>query len=160
MLGGVRIWYNGNMTHKYWTKEDYKALEEAISYKQLFDIALKILARMPDSPRTQVCGPISTGGKGSFEANMEYIDSVIKKLQEDGVNVFDQMPFEIPMSKIKKLNPVEGYDYNLLNDFYLPIFESGLVHKLYFLPDWKSSTGSKWEHEQAERLGLEIGYMK
>lgn len=147
------------MIHKYWTEEDYKALEKATTYKQLFEIALIILNRMPEN-RTQVCGPISTGGRGSFEANMEYIDSIIKKLQDEGVNVFDQMPFEIPMSKIKKLYPTEGYDYNLLNEFYLPIFESGLVKKLYFLPDWKSSTGSKWEHEQGLRLGIEIEYMK
>ncbi len=147
------------MIHKYWTKEDYKELEKAVTYKQLFDIALRIIKRMPN-PRTQVCGPISTGGVGNFEGNMKRIDSVINKLQEDGINVFDQTPFEVPMQRIKELNPVEGYDYGLLDDFYLPIFESGLISKLYFLPDWESSTGSKWEHEQGVRFGIEIEYMK
>ena len=147
------------MANKYWTEEDHKALREATTYKQLLEVALCVLARMPE-PRAQVCGPISTGGAGSVEENLKRFDQVIEKLQKENIEVFDQIPFEIPMQKIKTLNKVEGYDNNLLNDFYLPIFESGLVYKFYFLPDWESSTGATWEHEQARRLGLEIEYME
>ena len=93
------------MVHKYWTKEDCKMLDNAVSYKQLLKIALRVLARMPRSC-AQVCGPISTGGAGSVEKNLKRFDEVIEKLQKDGIDVFNQVPFEIPMQKIKTLNKV------------------------------------------------------
>jgi len=64
------------------------------------------------------------------------------------------------MHRIKSQREYDNYDELLLTDFYLPIFESRLVHKLYFLPDWESSTGASWEHKQAIRIGLEIEYIK
>lgn len=146
------------MSFKHWTDENHKDLLKSSTYKELLSIALDVLGRMPQ-PIGQVCGPISTGGAGSIEENLKAFDNTIRKLQESGHNVFNQMPFEEPMQIIKESRESEGYDDSLLEDFYLPIFESGLVHRLFFMPDWQSSYGAKWEHQQGKKLGLEIVYL-
>ncbi|MCR4283894.1 MAG: DUF4406 domain-containing protein [Parcubacteria group bacterium] len=146
------------MSLKYWDQEHFDKLETSLTYKDLFTIAEDVLRKMPP-PVGQVCGPISTGGAGSVEKNLKRFEEAIINLQQQGIEIFDQVPFEVPMQRIKNLRECGDYDNSLLYDFYLPIFESKLIHRLYFLPDWESSTGAKWEHEQALRLGLDIEYM-
>ncbi len=147
------------MTLQYWREEDYEQVENATTYNELRDVAFRVLARAP-KPCAEVCGPITTGGLGSIEKNLKRFNEEIRKLQKTGVEVFDQMPFEESMQRIKKLHETKGYLTNLLYEFYLPIFESGLIRTLYFLPDWKTSSGARWEHEQALRLGIEIVYLE
>ena len=147
-----------NLTKKYFKKEDWQDIDKAESIKDLYIVASRIMNRVPE-PRIQVCGPISTGGKGSINANLEVFNNKIKELQSEGFNVFDQMPFETPMHKmILKFMTKDKYMESILTDFYLPIFEGGYISELHFLPDWKSSYGANWEHEQAERLGIKIIY--
>ncbi len=147
------------MSLKYWDQEHYDSLDRAETYRDLFIVAEQVLRKMPP-PIGQVCGPISTGGAGSVEKNLKRFEVTIASLQQRGIEIFDQVPFEVPMQRIKSRREFEHYDDLLLIDFYLPIFESKLVHKLYFLPDWQSSVGARWEHDQALRLGLEIEYME
>ena len=65
------------------------------------------------------------------------------------------MPFETPMQKFKK-EVIDGYDERILFNFYQPIFKSGKINKLRFIPDWESSTGAKWEHDdQAKKWNIE-----
>jgi len=78
---------------------------------------------------------------------------------EEGICVFDQMPFEVPMQRIKARYPSGALNMDLLLDFYLPIFERGFIETLYFLPDWETSFGARWEHEQAQRLNMKIIYL-
>jgi len=147
------------MSLKYWTQEHFDKLGKALTYKDLFMIAEDVLKKM-SSPVAEVCGPISTGGVGSVEENLKRFGRAIADLQQQGIEVFDQLPFEISVQRIRSSREYDDYDYLLLTDFYLPIFESRLIHKLYFLADWESSVGARWEHEQALRFGLEIEYMK
>ena len=147
-----------DITKKYFRDEDWQDINEAESIKDLFNIASRIMDRVPE-PRVQVCGPISTGGKGSVDANLEVFSNKIKELQKDGFNVFDQMPFEWPMQGIKFNLPAGVYPESILNDFYLPIFESGLISEFYFMPNWKTSRGANWEHGEAQRLGIKINYL-
>jgi hypothetical protein len=149
------------MKIKYWEEKHFDALEKATTYKELFLVAESVLKTMP-APIAQVCGPISTGGAGSVEKNLERFRVTIAALESQGIEVFNQMPFEIPMQKIKEVREgmYKKYDNLLLEDFYLPIFESGLVECLHFLPDWESSVGTRWEHEQAVRLGMKIEYLE
>ncbi len=145
-------------TRKYWTSEDLLELEKAETVKQMFSVGFRVLNRMPQ-PVFQVCGPISTGGKGNLIENLIAFNETIILLQNENKNIFDQMPFEEPMQRIKIAMPKGEYATVLLSDFYLPLFESGLVKKMYFMKDWQSSHGACWEHEQAKRLGIEIEYL-
>lgn len=142
------------MFNKYWTQQEISLLETATDFSELKDIALIVLRRMQRGI-VQVCGPISTGGLGSVEANISRFDEVITRLTSEGENVFDQIPFEDSMHRIKEQRPCDGYNFALLEEFYAPIFESGLIWKFYFLQDWQSSVGARWEHEQACKLNIE-----
>jgi len=145
-------------TAQYWTEEDLEAIKKAKDFKELYLIADKILKIMPH-PIVQVCGPIGTGGLGNVEDNLKAFDETIKYLQSKGLNVFDQMPFEWPMQVLKfNLSP-DVYPESILTDFYMPIFESGLVSEFYFMPNWQTSKGATWEHEEAKRLGIKINYL-
>jgi hypothetical protein len=145
-------------TAKYWTEEDLKAVKEAKDFKELYVIAEKVLKRMP-SPIVQVCGPIGTGGLGSVEKNLEAFDATIRSLQDKGLNVFDQMPFEWPMQVMKMKLDLSVYPEAILDDFYSPIFNSGLIKEFYFMPNWQSSKGANWEHNEANRLGIKVSYL-
>ncbi len=142
----------------YWSKQDIQELAKAQTYTDLLTIAKRVLARMP-RPIVQVCGPISTGGAGSMKKNLERFDRAIQVLRAKGINLFNQMPFEEPMQLIRK-REANGYSVKLLEEFYLPIFRDRLIDELFFLPDWQSSTGAKWEHEQGKRFGLKISYLE
>lgn len=146
------------ITKKYYEEKDWQGLDTANSYKDLYVIAERVISRMP-KPFAQVCGPIATGGLGSIEANLNAFNEEIKKLQRNGVDVFDQMPFEGSMQRIKKLDKNADHLGDILADFYYPIFHSGLVSALYFMPNWRSSKGANKEHERAIELGLKIVYL-
>jgi Nucleotide modification associated domain 1 len=73
------------------------------------------------------------------------------------------MPYEDAMQRIKEhieKNPTTDYHDSLLEDFYLPVFKSGCVKVLVFLPGWRKSTGSKWEYLQAKCLGIQTREFK
>lgn len=144
---------------RYWTDVDRAALLAAQFFSDLTAIALRVLDRMPQ-PIGQVCGPISTGGVGSIEGNLSLFDATIDRLICQGRIVFDQVPFEQPVFRIIGENRGSREQNMLLNQFYLPIFESGHVSCLYFIHGWKSSEGARWEHMQAERLGIKIEYLE
>lgn len=146
------------ITKNYFKEKDWQDIEKAQSIKDLYIIADRIMNRIP-KPRIQVCGPILTGGKGSINANLEVFNNKIKELQEKNLNVLDQMPFEDPMHKMMlNFSKKDEYMESILTDFYLPIFEGNYINEVHFLPDWQSSYGATWEHEQASRLGIKIVY--
>ncbi len=143
---------------QYWTQQDKLSLFSASTFSDLAIIALNVLAKMP-KPISEVCGPISTGGLGSIEKNIEFFDAVIGLLMKRGLTVFDQMPFQEHIFRIVQNRWGSRQNNQLLNEFYLPIFQSGLVDQLYFMPGWETSEGATWEHEQAQSLGIEIVYI-
>lgn len=102
----------------------------------------------------QFCGPISTGGLGNAEENIECLESFIIDSIKMGIPVFNQLKYENDFNTI--LGPMIGYDHDLLEYFYRPIFESGLIKYLIFLPNWETSYGCKWEMDLALKLGIQI----
>ncbi|HEY4493806.1 MAG TPA: hypothetical protein VJB98_04315 [Candidatus Paceibacterota bacterium] len=145
------------MAKNHWKDEEIDILDRITTCREMFTVAQKVIDRMP-RPISQVCGPISTGGVGSIAGNLARMAEAIEYLEQEGRVVFNQLPFEVPMVKMIKARKEPGYVMEILNDFYLPIFESGHISTLHFLPDWQSSVGASWEHDQARRLGLEIEY--
>ncbi len=148
------------ITMSYWTKDDFEQLHAARSVKEMLPIAIRILKRMPQGRIYQVCGPIGSGGfipllgkEDGVIANLNSFNNTIKYLQTQGLNVFDQMPFEHPMQKLKK----EGqYPEEILTDFYWPIFESKMIHGLKFMPNWKSSIGAEKEMNKSIELAQRV----
>ncbi|MEW6617186.1 MAG: hypothetical protein AB1333_02080 [Patescibacteria group bacterium] len=144
-------------TEKYYTREDYEAIENAESFTDLTEIAFRIIKRMPQ-PVSMVCGPIATGGKGNIEENLKVFKKTIQTLVNNGENIFSQIPFEDAMQRIKQ-NPQYQGAMQLLGEFYLPIFKSGFIKKMNFIKGWEGSFGATWEHSIAAALGIEIFYL-
>jgi hypothetical protein len=44
-------------------------------------------------------------------------------------------------------------------EFHLPILQSGLIDTLYFLNGWPDSEGSRWYHDRAKELGIDIRHV-
>lgn len=145
-------------TRQYWAEEDFISLQEAQTIQEVFEVAQNIISRMPDG-LAQVCGPITSGGKGSVEENLKELDKTIDRLQEQGVHIFDQMPFEQPFRKIAYRKTSTEHHDDVLNHFYEPIFKLGKIKTFYFLQGWESSKGANWEYQKAKELGIEIKFL-
>ena len=142
---------------KYWKRKDKADLLKARTFTRLCKIALRVIRRMP-KPVGEVCGPITSGGYGNKKQNVRAFKATIKKLIVQGNNIFNQMPFEDSMERILRTPVFRGGD-QLLVEFYLPIFESRLITTFYFMANWKTSVGARWEHRQAKRLKIPIVYL-
>lgn len=142
----------------YWTEKEHRLLETVSTFEETAEVALTILARMshPNREIAQICGPMSTGGLGNLRANMIRFQLAVDRALDNGLVVFDQIPFQqaiIRLCKLKKNNQTE-YDWEILEIFYRQIFESGHVHRTLFLPGWQESIGARWERELVTKLGL------
>ncbi len=143
---------------KYWDERLLVRLNRANSYTELWWVARTILRRMP-RPIVEVCGPISTGGLGSREENCRAFSLAITWLRKRGFSVFDQMPFQNQMARMmdayKRQNGGQ-YDMRVLEEFYEPIFGSGMIGEGRFLPGWGDSVGATWERGKMVTLGIEV----
>lgn len=147
---------------KYYSDNILKRIKLAKNYQDLFKIAINVLETMhnlnPIKPIAIVCGPISSGVKSSRKENLEVFSMAIERLASDGLLIFSQMPFEDDMERIYKSNPkLQGIC--LLEEFYLPIFKTGFIKLMCFLPGWENSVGATWEHKQAKILGIPRIYL-
>lgn len=130
---------------------------QADTFSALSDIAINALRELGKS--VIVCGPITTGGRGSAEKNIRAFEVTILYLKSQGITVFDQVPYESTLWTLKDRwekagNP--GYCMPILIDFYLPLYRSKLIYRAYFLPGWESSFGARWERKELADLGVEI----
>ena len=141
----------------YLTENNKNDIRNARSFYELVVIADDVLTHMKQ-PIIQVCGPISTGGKGSVKENMLFMAEVINELTNRGLNVFNQLPFERAFDRIMRTYKISGYDTPILEEFYGPIFESGKIKEIYLLPGWEKSIGARWEHNYAKKMGIKIKY--
>jgi hypothetical protein len=141
------------MDEYYWKPEDFEDVKSANSLADILGISLRILGRMPN-PVVMVAGPISTGGRGSIQENLKVLEAEIKKVRASGKTVFNQLPFE---GKFSELALKSGMIYfsPVLEEVYRPIFNSGRLSKIYFIKNWETSTGAKWEYDMAGKLGIE-----
>lgn len=131
---------------------------KATTFEELVEIAQEILTRIP-KPVSIVCGPITSGGLGSPEANMAEFTLRINQLKTGGHNIFDQMPFEPHMWRIKKTPYYDPTRDHLLETFYGTLFVSDAFDTFYFIPGWRDSYGASWEHNLVLALGKKIIYL-
>ncbi len=137
----------------YLTKKEAEDINKAETFYELVNIAYKALDRM-NNPIIQVCGPISTGGSSSVKENIKNLSRAIDVLTKKDFNVFNQLFFEDAFDRIMNKYEVKSYDKPILNEFYGPIFKSGKIKELYFIPGWQDSVGAKWEYNYAKKVGI------
>lgn len=106
-----------------------------------------------------VCGPISTGGYGSVEANIKVIEMMTRHLRSIGCKIFNNTFYEKYIWRLKDKWLEEGntgYCQPILEEFYMAIYRSGHITKAYFLPSWESSTGAQWERKVLPQCRIEV----
>lgn len=133
-------------------------INSAWTFEELVEIAIDQISQMPQ-PVGIVCGPITSGGLGSMDANIAEFDRQIKRLQDEGKNIFSQVPFEPQMQEIKKTPYYDPTRDHLMEAFYGTLLASGVISELYFIPGWESSYGSRWEHERAKTHNIKVTYL-
>ncbi len=142
------------MSRHLMTEKHFVGIQAAKDHYALCCVAKDVLGLLPD-PVGMVCGPISTGGFGSVEANIQRFNEAIDSLLMLKIVVFDQTPFEPKLAELHQPDE-SGYDWRILNHFYEPIFQTGKIKRKFFIPGWQSSVGARWEREQATTLGIQI----
>jgi hypothetical protein len=163
------------MKKSYVTYHDLEGIAGARSYEDLTTVALRVLARMPQ-PVAMIHGPLTTGGT-SLEENWIRIRTRIFSSREKDHAVFNQMPFlkvarriarrkASPVQRVlsfflfwrkKKESAIDRHEFR--EKFHLPIVRSGYIQEMYFMAGWEDSTGARWYHDQAEKLGIKIMYL-
>jgi len=141
---------------KFWLPYHHARVMVAPNFESLASVGLDILKDMP-KPTIQVCGSLSSGGR-SIEENIKIFQLAIEHLCWN-YYVFNQLPFEAKMQRMIGDRTKSGYPYDLLEQFYLPIFKSGRIEILFFLRGWEKSIGANWEHEKATFLKIPIRYL-
>ncbi|MFA5313649.1 MAG: hypothetical protein WC375_10120 [Methanomassiliicoccales archaeon] len=155
-----------NITHPQtiphpWTETDIKVLATSRNFSDIGSVTLAVLLRFQNRV-AMVSGPMTSGGKGSITENPAAYRRAMAHLQSKDYVIFNQLLAEDALKRhwhawIAAGN--EGYCWELLEEVYAPVFRSGKVAKLVFMPDWQSSRGATWEHEMAHKLGIETEYL-
>lgn len=134
---------------------------KANSFAELVPIAMSELHKYAHGVEV-VCGPISTGGRGSIDANIAVFTATIAGLREHGRPVFNPVPYEDRIFFFKKRwyesSPENAGKYYMpiLEEFYLPLIQTGRIKRGWFIPGWESSFGAQWERQQLTDAGAEI----
>lgn len=140
----------------YW--ESYiDKINQLQSFADMVALATEVLDSLPGDI-AMVSGPISTGGLGSREANLKNLDETVQRLLQEGHTIFDQTPLDGKMNDFVS-HIINGYPMPILEEFYLPIFQSGKIKKLFFIKGYESSFGASWEHDRGNELGIKIIYL-
>lgn len=136
---------------EYWTEQDGRDCATANTFEELGEILMGV-ARRASQPLGMVCGPISSGGLGSVAANLERFEKAIRYVRSSGIAVLHQLTLEKEIARMCS-TPYYKDGLQLLNGVYRPVFDSELVPLRFFIPEWHTSFGARWEREQASRPG-------
>ena len=137
---------------------------KATTFAELAEVAKVELDKF-DGHAEIVCGPITTGGLGTPEANLRIFGKVIELLAAGGAPIFNQAPYEDKIFELRNKwraeDPARENQYYLpiLFEFYAPLFATCAFKKGHFIPGWRSSKDVSWEHDELKRLGAEIKYL-
>ena len=146
--------------YNYWSEEKLKLLAKAKSFEKVADIAISVLASMPTNEKiSELCGPITTGGFGDSKKNLLLFERCVLELRIQEFNPFDVSPMENKIKELEKdwrAKGNEGYCLPILETVYGNIFRSGFIKRAFFLPNWESSFGARWERKTLTELGIKI----
>lgn len=137
---------------QHWTDREEIALYQAKTVHDLRHIAIAVLERMAGEI-SMVCGPISTGGKGSKKENLKIFEKTVEVAVRKGYKVFNQLIFEEPMERMR---PKNRYHYEVLDYFYRPIFASGHISNGLFISGWEKSFGSVKEYSYTKEFDVKV----
>jgi MOSC domain-containing protein YiiM len=158
VVKGGTIWEFDSIQDNFWTKVERDTLLTAKNLEDLVRVALIILERMHRTGRRiiQVCAPMTTGGLGNYEANMEVFRRIIENAhQSSRYLVFDQDSFTDAILRLDgKRDNKHEYWHKLIDEFYGAIFRSGYFYGTVWVRGWRGSVGCRGERRIARECGL------
>lgn len=137
------------------------ACSQTDSFGELVSIALTELNKFTNGCGV-VCGPISTGGRGNPEANLEVFLGTIAALRSDGHPIFSQEPYEERIFffrdrwRTADATRKNQYYMPILDEFYTPLFGCGVIKDAWFISGWETSFGACWERQRLLAHGVKI----
>ena len=125
-------------------KTDLQLFQEkcarADSLQKLYTLAVGESLKFSDGCGI-VCGPISTGGRGKIEENIRVFEATIRALQQQGMPIFSQIPYEDQISLLcrqwRDSDPSRAGKYYMpvLDEFYGPA-HSDRTHQTVLVHPW------------------------
>ena len=144
--------------------EDIEYIRTAITLGQLARKAIEILGRMP-KPIRWVAGPLTSGTRPPSE-NRERLHRTILQYKVRGTTTFNYLPFERRAKEILKWETSRGMELTkrqrlktqerLRDEFYAPIFASGLIGELRIMPGSDASLNVQWMKGYAKAKGINV----
>lgn len=141
------------------TPEDHEVLARAGSFRAMSIVPIRVLERLSAEgrPVVQLSGPMTTGGLGNPDLNFRLYREAVRHAYDRMVNVHDVTAYKAPLDHLCGQLPMGNpYPWDLLNDFYAPMFQSQYVTHLWLLPGWNTSTGSAFEVVEASMNGVRV----
>lgn len=119
-----------------WLEWEEAALREAVSFQHLVEIAIGVLQFLHLKHGTeiiQICGPMTTGGLGQQEANMQVFGLAVRRAKENGLAVFNQIPFQDAVTRIvnKQQQGKKHHKVGLLHRHSRGLLSAGFLIRLY-----------------------------
>ena len=127
-----------------------KECGKAVSFSELAALALAELRKFSDGCEI-VCGPITTGGRGSMKKKFKVFRLTVQALAKLGKPMFSQLPYEEQIFFLRKRwqeadsSRINKYCMPILEEFYHPLISTGVIRAAWFIPGWESSFGAEWE---------------
>lgn len=132
---------NPGSKNKIWSSDETEAF-----YRNLLDQALQTI---PATGAALVLGPMFVIRPP--EENFALFEKAQLKLKEQGIPVFNQLPF------VDYNLPEAPFNYTLKFEiFYKNLIESGKITACYLLPEWDKSEGTKSEIKYSENAGVPV----
>lgn len=143
----------------YYEISDLKAIAAAKVLDDLAKIAIRVIEQMP-GPAIWVGGPV-TAGRRTIKENRDRLHKVILYYKRRGELAFNYLILEKKAREILERQFGSGRlprkaQEKLRDEFYAPIFRSGLIKRLYLLNRWDSSLNARWMSEFAKKAGIPV----
>lgn len=146
-------------TCPHWEDHHIQRAKTAEDFTLLGELVCEVAEKMP-KPLFMISGPMTTGGMGHYSKNILLFQHAIEEAREAGIHVFNQTMLEEHLQRLLRnwfaSNPDSKYCTYVLTDVYETLLSSGHIQGLYFMPDWETSYGARFEREAAERLNLAL----
>ena len=140
-------------TLEHWTEQDHRLAASCKNVGDLAHLGIALLRELSSKGAiAQLCGPMSTGGLGSRSANLSVFSQCIHISREQGLLVFNQLPFQGALHQLTADFSPEEKATTILECFWRPVFEAQIVSAAYFLPTWDTSRGAIWERKLVQVL--------
>lgn len=129
------------------------------TFYQLYDITLKMLEEVPGNNKTVVLGPVTSKDPAVTEGNLAMLSLHARALSEKGWIVLDLASYQETIERLIKSLNIQGYPHEVLEDFTIPLLQSGIFQTVFVRECFEKSIGATLEHDAALGKGLHVEYL-